>query len=199
MRFQIRHAVRNVRICRRMRFAKTEAREFFHHHPGLFALLAGQPIIPAAFRNFPRNRSRSLRPENFAEARRTRSASASDMLPSVCEICITCSGKYIRQRVAKNCLEFWMRECDFFLLRSRFKNNSFDHTPRAWPDQRQCLRYSSSVAPHRAQQSAHGRRFDLETPSFSRLQSRRTFGVVFRYGVKINFARGGTDIPVCRF
>src|SRR6267154_1850215 len=84
-------------------------------------------IIPAAWRNFPRNRSRSLRPENFAEARRMRSASASDMLPSVCEICITCSWKMQtpsespRISLSAGCA-YSISSCP----RSRFTNNSFD-------------------------------------------------------------------------
>ena len=85
------------------------------------------PIIPAAFRNFPRNRSRSLRPENFADARRTRSASASDMLPSVCEICITCSWKMHTPSVSPRI--FWSSGCANVIsssFRSRFTNNSFD-------------------------------------------------------------------------
>src|SRR5882762_1279491 len=85
------------------------------------------PIIPAAFRNFQRNRSRSLRPENFEEARRTRSASASDMLPSVCEICITCSWKIHTPSVSPRIVS--SSGCANVIsssLRSRFKNNSFD-------------------------------------------------------------------------
>ena len=85
------------------------------------------PIISAAFRNFPRNRSRSLRPENFADARRTRSASASDMLPSACEICITCSWKI--HTPCESPRIFLSAGCAYLIsscLRSRFKNNSFD-------------------------------------------------------------------------
>ena len=42
MRLQIRHAVRNIRIRRRVRLAKTEPCEFLHHHPGFFALFVSQ-------------------------------------------------------------------------------------------------------------------------------------------------------------
>src|SRR5260370_697830 len=89
------------------------------------------PIIPTAFRNFPRNRSRSLRPENFADARRTRSASASDMLPSVCEICITCSWKIHTPSVSPRIgLSFGCADVISFSLRSLFTNNHLDPAER---------------------------------------------------------------------
>src|SRR5260370_1233857 len=62
VRFQIRHAIRNVRIRRRVRFAKTEPREFFHHHPGFLALLLPMsvPSSCAIVRAWPATRSETL-------------------------------------------------------------------------------------------------------------------------------------------
>src|SRR6266853_873936 len=131
--------------------------------------------------NFPRNRSRSLRPENFAEARRMRSASASDMLPSVCEICITCSWKM--QTPSESPSIFWSAGCAYWISsspRSRFTNNSFD---------------PYSAAPGRIRANACATSSSVRA-FIVRKRPRMAGGnhiarrrIVFRYGVKINFAR----------
>ena len=52
MRLQISHAVRNVRVGRRMRLAKAESREFLDHHPGLFARCSFKAHLLRSFQKF---------------------------------------------------------------------------------------------------------------------------------------------------
>src|SRR5258708_19257421 len=52
MRLQIRHAVGNVRIRRRVRLTEPEPSEFFHHHPRFFALGSGQSHHSCGFHEF---------------------------------------------------------------------------------------------------------------------------------------------------
>ena len=126
MRLQIGHAVRNVRIRRRVRFAKTEAREFFHHHPGLFALLASQPHHSCSFQEF------SAQPVAVAPAGEFcggpphkigfRQRHAPKRLRNLHHLFLE---NTYAQRVAKNCLERRMRECDFFLSAQPFHKQFF--------------------------------------------------------------------------
>ena len=151
------------------------------------------PIIPVASRNLLRNRSRSRWPENFADERRMMSASASDISPATCAICITCSWKMHTPSESPRIVS--SAGCGYSMVsspRRRFINNSFDpYSDAPGPNQRQSLSdFFQRSRSHHVQQAAHGRRLDLKyTHRSSRGNHVARRRIVLRYRVKINLAR----------
>jgi len=163
-RFQIRHAVRNIRYRRSMTLQKPKP-QIFHHHPGFFAMLFGEtPSFLAAWRNFSASAAVCV-VQRMCGGSRTRSASAVTY-PGHCESAGPVPGKCSTHECRQECSECWMRVFDFSSPRSVYEQLFQIHTPPLPTDQRQSLRNSSSVRASSMRRSpcTWQADFDLNTP-----------------------------------
>src|SRR5271169_270751 len=193
MRLQIRHAVRNIRIRCRMRFTKSEPREFFHHHPGLFALLRGQShhsrgqqeFVAQSVKVTLAGKFRKRSPHDVSFSQRHLSGYLRDLHHLFLK-------NAHAKRVAENALERGMRIFDCFLSAQPLDEQFFRAIfRRSRPDQRQSLRQLLECPRlHHSQQTTHGWRLDLKhAHRFSCCNHFTRRRIVFRYRVKINLAR----------